>query len=313
VLALIADRDGRWPDGFAVEGIRGYARPHGLTLALPEARSGTTLLLITGWTDYAFSGDNLAAHQAGLALVPPSLQVRGPDRRWRTLNADIGFPAGRPQTLVVAVDDRDIGPSREVRIETSMRVYWDRIAVDTRGTESAVRPVPLRLARADLHWRGFSEPEDGRSSFRYDYERVTLQAPWKLLPGRYTRLGDVRELLDGRDSLFVVSRPGDEIALAFDASGLPRLDPAARRTYLLYSVGFSKEMDLNSASPDRLGPLPFHGMTQYPYAWPETYPDTPAHQAYLDRFNTRIVPRSIPRIETTLTTPGTAAAAAAHR
>ena len=58
------------------------------------------------------------------------------------------------------------------------------------------------------------------------------------------------------------SRCGDEIALSFEASALPPLPGGWRRTFLLYADGFSKEMDVNSASPDVLEPLPFHGMTR---------------------------------------------------
>ena len=86
------------------------------------------------------------------------------------------------------------------------------------------------------------------------------------MPGRYTREGDVRPLLLRTDDMFVVSRPGDEIALSFDATALPPLPAGWTRTFLLYGDGFSKEMNLNSASPDELLPLPFHGMTRYPYA-----------------------------------------------
>ena len=53
------------------------------------------MLLLTGWTDYAFSSDNVAAHQAGLSLSSPSLQVKDADGTWRTAIADIGIP-GRP-------------------------------------------------------------------------------------------------------------------------------------------------------------------------------------------------------------------------
>ena len=45
------------------------------------------------------------------------------------------------------------------------------------------------------------------------------------------------------------------------AAAAARLDA---RTFLLYADGFSKEMDINSASPDAVGPLPFHGMTALP-------------------------------------------------
>src|SRR5258707_1706736 len=115
--------------------------------------------------------------------------------------------------------------------------------------------------------------------------------------GRYTREGDVRELLLQSDDMFVVSRPGDEINLSFNASALPPLAVGWRRTFLLYSDGFSKEMDINSASPDQVSPLPFHGMTKYPYKDPETYPMTAARRAYIDQYNTRLVTAEIPSID----------------
>jgi hypothetical protein len=117
------------------------------------------------------------------------------------------------------------------------------------------------------------------------------------MPGRYTREGDVRELLREADDLFVVSRPGDEVSLSFDARALSPLPEGWTRTFLLHSVGYSKEMDRNSASPDQAWPLPFRSMTRYPYAAPEAYPDTPRHREYLSRWNTRIVGRSVPPIE----------------
>ena len=40
------------------------------------------------------------------------------------------------------------------------------------------------------------------------------------MAGRYTREGDVRPLVARTDDLFVVSRPGDEVAVSFDAAAL---------------------------------------------------------------------------------------------
>jgi hypothetical protein len=95
----------------------------------------------------------------------------------------------------------------------------------------------------------------------------------------------------------VISKPGDEIALSFDAARLPALPSGWTRTFLLRADGFSKEMDINSASPDRVEPLPFHRMTRYPYSAPEHYPDAPAYQRYRERYNTRIVGVSIPSLD----------------
>jgi hypothetical protein len=118
-----------------------------------------------------------------------------------------------------------------------------------------------------------------------------------VFPGRYTREGDVRELVTASDDMFVVSRPGDEIAVAFDARALPPLRAGFARTWLLYSDGYSKEMDVNSASPDAVEPLPFHAMSRYPYAAPEAYPLTAERRAYLERYNTRVVARPLPPLE----------------
>ena len=63
-----------------------------------------------------------------------------------------------------------------------------------------------------------------------------------------------------------------------------------RRTFLLYTVGFSKEMDLHSATPDVVEPIPFRAMSRYPYPQPERYP----HEGDGSTVHTRIVRRSIP-------------------
>ena len=88
------------------------------------------------------------------------------------------------------------------------------------------------------------------------------------MAGRYTREGDVRSLVAASDDAFVVSKPGDELALAFDATALGAPAPGHARTFLLLSDGYTKEMDINSASPDAVLPLPWHGMSGYPYAPP---------------------------------------------
>ena len=59
------------------------------------------VLLLTGWTDYAFSSDNVAAHQAGLTLTPPRLEARGADGAWRPVDVEVGVPVGRPQTIAL--------------------------------------------------------------------------------------------------------------------------------------------------------------------------------------------------------------------
>ncbi|HEY0348474.1 MAG TPA: hypothetical protein VGC60_10015, partial [Pyrinomonadaceae bacterium] len=302
VLDLISKMDRRWPSDFKLDRIRGYADQHTLTMKLADRPESRVVLLMTGWTDYAWSSDNVAASQAKKEMTPPSLQVKDRKGNWRTVIEDIGIPVGRPQTVTVDLTGKFLSADREVRLVTNMRIYWDQILVDTSDGKTPVQINRLDPARADLRWRGFSAEvtPDGREPFGYDYRRVSFTSPWKVMTGRYTREGDVRELLLRSDDMFVVSRPGDEISLSFDAKALPPLPAGWTRTFLLYADGFSKEMDINSASPDQLAPLPFHGMSRYPYPATEHYPLTDERRRYLEKYNTRIVTSAVPSIGTLL-------------
>jgi hypothetical protein len=302
VLARIAKLDRTYPDDFKLDRIRGYAAEHTLTLDLGAAGKKRTLLLLTGWTDYAFSSDNVAASQSGAKMVSPSVQVKDRSGQWQTVINDIGIPVGRPQTVTVDLTGKFLSDSAEVRIVTNMRIYWDQILVDTSDGDSPVKLDRLPMLNADLRWRGFSAEmsPDGREPYGCDYAQVSALSPWKTAPGRYTREGDVRDLLARSDDMFVISQPGDEIALVFDGSKLPPLPAGWKRTFLLYADGFSKEMDVNSASPDQVAPLPYHGMKEYPYPLPGSYPMDQAHRAYMERYNTRIVARPVPNIDAAL-------------
>jgi len=218
--------------------------------------------------------------------------------RWQTVIENVGIPVGRPQTVVVDLTGEFLSASREVRIVTNMRIYWDQILVDTSPGDFPVQLTRLDPSVADLRWRGFSleYAPGGRQPMSYDYKRVSFTSPWKVMTGRYTREGDVRELLLEPDDMFVISRPGDELILSFAANRLPALPKGWTRTFLLYADGFSKEMDINSASPDQVGPLPFHGMSKYPYAWPERYPLTEKRRRYMEKYNPRVVTSPIDRI-----------------
>jgi hypothetical protein len=241
----------------------------------------------------------VAAHQLGLPTLVPSLQISDEHGQWRTAIDDIGFPVGRPQTVVVDLTGKVPASVSKVRIVTTMRVYWDEIRVGAIVESSGATMTRLDPITSTLTWRGFSLPDspDRREPFGADYSRVSTVSPWKQMPGRYTREGDVRELLLDTDDQFVVSRPGDEMAVSFDAARVPRVPDGWTITFLLYGDGFSKEMDLNSASPDDVEPLPFHGMTRYPYPPSEAPRRSATYQAYLDRYNTRVVKKLLPPID----------------
>ena len=148
-----------------------------------------------------------------------------------------------------------------------MRIYWDQILVDTSGgrlptVDDYARASQRRLCAGEGSQRR-TAPTVKSLSVRTT-RRFRPQSSWKALPGRYTREGDVLPLLTRTDDMFVVAQPGDEIAVSFAAAAAPAPRPGWKRTFLLYANGFSKEMNIRSATPDSLGPLPFHAMTTIP-------------------------------------------------
>ena len=292
ILPLIKDVDRRYPADFENLKFKGYAKEHAITLDLGDVKNAKrVLLLMTAWIDYADSTSNMAAAQAGATITPPYLQVRNARGEWRTVVPQMGFPAGLPKTMTVDLTGKFLCGDTQVRIVTSMRIYWDQILVDVSGGDFPTRVTKLDPLRADLRWRGFPREysPDGRKPLIYDYSVIEPSAPWKAHLGNYTRFGDVRELLLAADDMYVVTRNGDEMQIDFDARRLPALPAGWKRTFLVYADGFGKDMDINSARPETIGELPFHGMKSYPYSPTDRYPMTDRHQEYLQLYNTRTV------------------------
>ncbi len=292
ILPLIKDVDRRYPEVFEKLKFKGYAKEHAITLDLGDVKNAKRVsLLLTAWIDYADSTSNMAATQAGATLTPPYLQVKNARGEWRTVIPQMGFPAGLPKTMTVDLTGKFLCGDSQVRIVTSMRIYWDQILVDVSGGDFPTRVTELDPLRADLRWRGFPREysPDGRKPLIYDYSVIEPSAPWKAHLGNYTRLGDVRELLLAPDDMYVVTRSGDEMQIDFDARRLPALPKGWKRTFLVYADGFGKDMDINSARPETIGELPFHGMKSYPHSPADRYPMTKRHQEYLLRYNTRTV------------------------
>lgn len=291
VLDLLRKKDRIYLEGFGLFPFEGFAQNHYLELDLGPLPSREAVLLLHGWVQYPISSSCLAASQSGLSLEPPSLQVLNTEGQWVTLLKDMGFPAGLPKTMTLDLTNLLPPEARRIRIKTNMCIYWDEVKVASKVGEAEIEAIPLALKEAHLSFKGYplmSSP-DGKNPPTFDYHRTQAISPWKEIPGTYTRYGDVKELLHEADDMFVVMHHGDEVALSFDASQLPPLPEGWRRTFFLYTNGFFKDGDPNTAFSDRVEPLPFHAMSGYPYPEHEAYPPDEAHSHYRQRYNTRLV------------------------
>lgn len=290
VTELVSDEDRRYPSGFELLPFKGYAEPHSLTLDLGELERGKNyVLLLYGWVDYADSSSNLAASQAGVSMVTPYLEVGDATGRFERVLPEMGFPAGLPKTMLVDLAGLVSPEKNRVRITTSMRLYWDQIRLAEHVSSRELRVVELSARDAELRFTGYPQrfDPDGHAPSLYTYDTIVKTDLWGTHEGYYTRYGDVRELVESVDDQYVVTHHGDELRLTFEASKLPPLDDGWTRSFLAVADGFGKDMDLNSARPNHVEPLPFHGMSAYPYPDGEAFPMSSIHR----RYNTRYVGR----------------------
>lgn len=298
VTAQVAQRDEVYADGYTPSRYQGVAPRWTFTFDLgpafvtPSARP--VRLLLDGWIFPADASLNLAvAQRSDLPYLAPRLEVET-ERGWQPLMAAMGHPAGKTKTMVVDTPPLPAG-SHRLRIVTSLWLHWDRIAWSTEATDqSPVVVAKLLPSRADLRFGGYSAMTRSapNAPHGFNYAERTSTAPWLPFPGRYTRYGDVRELLLKADDRNVILAAGDELSLEFDSSALAPPPPGSLRTVFLESFGWDKDADRNTWQAAQVEPLPLKALGGYPLLTNEgaataPLPRTPELDDYRRRWLTR--------------------------
>jgi hypothetical protein len=290
VLAALQRRDFTYPDGFQ-RNAAGVAELHHLDLDFGgAAASNHAVLVLHGWVDWADGSTFLSAMQEHKDLTFPYLQVKDAAGNWKTVVEDMGIPSGKPKTMAVDLAGKFLAASREVRIVTNLCVYWDEIYLVEDDAPPATRLTSAPMLSADLHFRGFSRASihpQRKQPEQFDYSSVSDTSMWNPTAGNYTRYGAVENLLREPDDRMVIMGSGDEVTLRFNARDLPPLPAGWKRDFLLLVDGWAKDADANTAFSQTVVPLPFHGMTAYPYPAGEHYPQDQAHRDYQRQYNTR--------------------------
>jgi tetratricopeptide (TPR) repeat protein len=295
VLGALQERDHVYASGLLSDRYQGTTEEHALELDLGSevAAAQNVRLFLTGWVFPADASLNVAMAQADFGMTSPVLEV--PDGRggWSVAIPDMSFPSGKDKTIILDLSDHLRRDDPRVRIRTSMQIYWDwAFASVGDETGEALTVTTIAPTGASLSYRGFSNTfrKGGRyGPHWFDYDSVTGGSKWRDLTGAYTRYGDVQPLLTDADDMYVIMNGGDEVALQFGADALPALPDGWTRDFVIYTVGWVKDGDLNTATGQTVGPLPFHGMAQYPYGPDEHYPTDAARQEFLRTYNTRVV------------------------
>jgi hypothetical protein len=316
ILSEVASEDGIYTRAFDRKLRQGVVEDHYLELDLGDvAAAKQVTLFLTGWFYPAATSINVGLSQGGSLspAVPPSLEMADAAGQWHTVQPFMGFPSGKTKTIAIELPLEASGarkhpegvaassaieasreadaprapPHLRLRIRTSMELYWDHIFFSVDEMPAEIRTTELKLVSADLHYRGFSRVvrDEGNGPEQFHYDELSAAPKWPPMLGRFTRYGDVLPLLTKRDDQLLVMGAGDEATLRFAAIEPP---PAGwKRDFLLYSVGWDKDANLETVLGRSSEPLPFQAMSAYPWPHDEKLPDSPEYLQYLRTYQTR--------------------------
>ena len=282
-----ADRDGKSvlqniveKDGIYTFGAQNKLNILDLNLGNLSAAKQTKLVIsaYTNWDNDQVPKSDEEQNQIGRFI-----QVKDKNGNWATVFKDFEIiaPAGAPRTYVLDMTGKFLTNDYSVRIGYYPDVRFDYVGIDTSApqeiTANTVPPV-----HADLHFRGYSELSGSPSIPEYYLLAQDSPLGYSRPVGNFTRFGEVSSLLADRDDEFVILHHGDEISAKFQY--LP-IQEGTQRDFFLYSWGYYKGRDY--ATGNTVEPLPFYGMSSYPYPSNESYPSDNDHLAYLKTYNTR--------------------------
>ena len=295
VLPKLEKYDFQYVSNFPLGKFQGVAKEHDLILDLgKKAQTDSLLLYMRGWIFPPDASINTELTQTNkYKLQAPSLQVINREGKWQTVIKDIGYPMGRDKMDIINLSNKFLTPhDRRIRIRTTMQIYWDHIFFSTGNVKAPVKTHNLKMVSANLAFRGYSASYNKGGPFGpqwFNYYKVTKGQKWRDLTGNYTRYGDVLPLLQKADDQYIICDGGDEVTIDFDATHLPELPKGWKRDFIIYSEGWVKDGDMNTAYGQTVAPLPFHNMPSYPYPKNITYPTDKAHRDYQEKYNTRKV------------------------
>ncbi len=294
MLPFIAEKDDRYVSGFKPDKYQGITEMRDLILDPGEiSQAGDLFLFMNGWIFPTDASINYALSQSdALKVVSPVIQVVNKKGEWETVIDNLGFPMGKDKTVIANLTGKFLSRDNRIRIRTNMEIYWDQIFFSESVSGAPVIKSVLNPVYANLHYRGFSRSyrKGGRyGPHWFDYSTVYKEPMWRDLPGNYTKYGEVLPLLTEPDNKYIISNAGDELTVEFDAGGLPEIKKGWKRDFLIRSVGWVKDGDLNTAHGNSVLPLPFHGMKSYPPSQTDIYPENTDLQKYNREYNTRIV------------------------
>ena len=260
LLSEVRDRDDRYATPFQHRITQGFTEPTFLDIdfGLEKAPEHLTLFL-TGWVYPTDTALNVALQENDQLAGPLAPTIHVPDENGHFVEAIpyCGFPGGKTKTIAIDLTNVFLTNDFRIRLLTSMELCWDQIFFTTTEPQAELITQPLRCLSADLHYRGISrfEHHSHNGPERYLYDQSTTLPAWPPMSGRFTRYGDVRELIERTDDKILVIGTGDEMTLEF---AVPKqgLRDGWTRDFVLHNVGLGQRREFTHRNGRDRGATP---------------------------------------------------------
>ncbi len=283
-------------DGIFTPGINGVTSPswnnitlNQLTLDLGDLSAAQQIkLIIKGMVDWGpaepyyewidsfkeAASQGLVPPEGAKITPPPYMEVKDANGNWIRIPQDRQIPIPSDYTArTFAVSLTGLFPTDvsdyQIRFTNFWNVTFDYIGIDTTQQQDVIIQKITPTAILDQVW-------DTQSTSS----------------GVFTRYGDVTQLMQSFDDMFVIGRQGDRVMLKFPTADLQPVPEGMVRDYFFFVAAWFKDPPENwgYGFEYTVDPLPFMGMTGFPYPFDqESYPYDATHLAYLQEYNTRVI------------------------
>jgi hypothetical protein len=250
VTSLLSERDGKVVEGFELDRrFVGFAKDHFVELEFARDIDAEAMIVADGWIEYPYSQTMFAAWQAGVAYKAVSVEALGMDGKWISVWDQIGYPAGMSRQMVIPLPEGKLPKGcRKIRLSANQEIYWDRIFVAFPENCPQAKRGEMPLMGARLLQSGFAQRKSGRRP-DYDYGKRAPLWDTRAQEGFYTRLGDVKELVESGDDALAIFGPGEEVEMEFEGH-------LGEGVFVLELKGWCKDRDLLTKDGERVGPIP---------------------------------------------------------
>lgn len=259
VSKTLAKADGDFTQGWDKSYKQGLVERHGLELDLGAFEPNASVVLyLTGWIMPTDTSLNVAITQDPNleGPRPPSLSVFNEQGQPQEVIPMVGFPGGKTKTIAIDLTGKFLSNDHRVVIATTHQIYWDEafFTINEPVVEIETRVLPLTSAQMVYH--GFSQkrPPLPCSPSMFDASKIDRATRWMPMGGGFTPFGDALPLLTAADDQMAIIGSGDGLELAFQSAAPTK--SGWKRDFILHSVGWDKDADLNTFFGQTVGPMP---------------------------------------------------------